>query len=229
LRTPVRGVHKGRGRQPRGIDQERATMSAAKRSTGKSAARPAPKKTAKPAKTAKTAKKKAATPAPKKSAVKAAGAARASSASARASKKAKAPVAKKAAASPSRAFPRRADLGAPIDSFFEKQPPHLLPIVEELRAIVTNAVPDASSSIKWGMPFYVIGSETVCAIAGFKSHVNLILAGPPGTFDDPEGLLEGEGKTGRHLKLRSVEELPRDAVRGWLETAARLARTGGKG
>jgi hypothetical protein len=198
-------------------------MSAAKRSTRKSAARPASKKTARKA------AKNTRTPASKRSAP-----ASASSASAKKAKKAKPPVAKKAAkkaaASPPRTAPaRRADLGAPIDGFFEKQPPHILPILEELRAIVIDVVPDATSSIKWGMPFFVIGNETVCALAGFKSHVNLILAGPPGTFDDPEGLLEGEGKTGRHLKLRSLDELPRDAVRGWIATAARVAREGSKG
>jgi hypothetical protein len=89
---------------------------------------------------------------------------------------------------------------------------------------VADAAPDASASLKWGMPFYTIGRNVVCALAGFKSHVNLILPGPPGTFADPGGLLEGEGKTGRHLKLRGVGELPRAAVREWLRTAAKSAR-----
>lgn len=131
-----------------------------------------------------------------------------------------APVARSAPA-------RRADLGAPIDGFFEKQPPHLRPILEELRVLVSEAVPDATASIKWGMPFYVIGRQMMCALAGFKSHVNLILTGPPGAFEDPDGRLEGEAKIGRHLKLRTLEELPRDAVRGWLTTAAQIAREGG--
>ena len=33
-----------------------------------------------------------------------------------------------------------------------------------------------------------------------------------------------DGKTGRHLKLTTLDALPRDAVRGWLRTAAELAR-----
>jgi hypothetical protein len=118
----------------------------------------------------------------------------------------------------------RADLGAPIDGFFAKQPPHLREILEALRALVDKAAPEATASLKWGMPFYVIGTETVCALAGFKSHVNLILAGPPGTFSDPGGLLEGDGKTGRHLKVRALADLPTKAVSGWLRTATALAR-----
>jgi len=119
---------------------------------------------------------------------------------------------------------RRPDLGAPIDGFFAKQPPHIRPIVEALRRLVEEAAPDATASIKWGMPFYTIGGETLCALAGFKSHVNLILAGPPGTFTDRDRLLEGEGKTGRHLKVRTLDELPRAAVRVWLRTAVQAAR-----
>jgi hypothetical protein len=103
-------------------------------------------------------------------------------------------------------FGRRADLGAPVDGFFARQPPPLRAILEQLRQLVEAAAPEATSSIKWGMPFYVVGDQTLCALAGFKEHVNLILPGPPGTFPDPDGLLEGDGKTGRHLKLRSPDE-----------------------
>jgi hypothetical protein len=119
---------------------------------------------------------------------------------------------------------RRADFGAPIDGFFAKQSPQLRPILEALRKLVEDAAPDAAASIKWGMPFYSVGGRMMCALAGHKSHVNLILAGPPGTFDDPEGRLQGEGKTGRRLTLRSLDELPRQAVRGWVRRASQAAR-----
>jgi hypothetical protein len=117
----------------------------------------------------------------------------------------------------------RADLGAPIDGFFAKQPPPQRSILEELRGLVEEAVPGAESAIKWGMPFYTLGGAPVCALTAHKSHVNLVLAGPPGTFDDPDGLLTGDGKTGRHLKLTHLDELPRATVLAWLRTAARVA------
>lgn len=118
----------------------------------------------------------------------------------------------------------RADFGAPIDGFFVKQPATQRAILEALRKLVDEAAPDAESSIKWGMPFYIVGGNMMCALAGHKSHVNLILSGPPGAFADPQGLLEGDAKGGRHLKLRALDELPREAVRGWLRTAVSLAR-----
>src|SRR6185369_4266717 len=97
---------------------------------------------------------------------------------------------KSRAAPPPKKPAPRADLGAPVSGFFARQPAHLRPILDELRALVDEAAPDASSSIKWGMPFYTIGDSTLCALAGFKSHVNLILPGPPGTYADPAGRLE---------------------------------------
>jgi hypothetical protein len=121
-------------------------------------------------------------------------------------------------------YAQRADLGAPIDGFFAKQPPELRVILETLRDLADEAAPEAEKSLKWGMPVYTLGGAMMCALGGHKSHVNLVLAGPAGTFRDPKGLLTGDGKTGRHLKLRTIDELPRDAVRGWLRAAADHAR-----
>jgi hypothetical protein len=131
-----------------------------------------------------------------------------------------------AQAKPAPKMAPRADLGQPVDGFFKKQPPHLRPITDALRTLVAEAAPDATSSIKWGMPFYEVGEGMMCAIGAHKSHVNLILSGPPGTFEDPDGLLAGDGKTGRHLKVTRVDELPRDDVRRWLRIAADRARAG---
>jgi len=136
--------------------------------------------------------------------------------------KKKAP-AKKTAPAP-KMYAKRADLGAPVTGFFTKQPPALRPILDELRAMVGEVAPEATSQIKWGMPFYSIGEEMMCALAGFKAHVNLILPGPPGTYPDPDGRLEGDGKTGKHLKLRALDDLPRASVRDWLRVAAGRAR-----
>lgn len=145
-------------------------------------------------------------------------------------KAAKKPAKRKAAkaAKPKRASAKkpgpRADLGAPVAGFFAKQPASLRPILDTLRKLVEKAAPEAESSIKWGMPFYTLKGETMCALSAHKSHVNLILSGPPGTFSDPDERLIGEGKTGRHLKLTAADEIPTAAVRGWLKAAADLAR-----
>lgn len=163
-------------------------------------------------------------PAPKKTAPKAPAkkaAAKAPAAKAPAKKvAAKAPAKKAAAKKPA----PRADFGAPIDGFFAKAPAHTRPILEALRDIVQKEVPDAESSLKWGQPFFTVGGNMMCAIAGHKAHVNFILAGTPDTFADPDALLEGEGKTGRRLVLTKLEDLPKAKVREWVRAAAARAR-----
>ncbi len=121
----------------------------------------------------------------------------------------------------------RADFGAPIDGFFARQPPQFRVILETLRKMVEEAAPDVESSIKRGMPFFSIRRGMMCALTGHKSHVNLVLSGPSTAYVDPDGLLTGTGKSGRHLKLTALRDLPRAKVRGWLRTAAKLARANG--
>ena len=173
--------------------------------------KPAPKKSAAPkaaspkAMSEKTAPKKAAT----------------SSAKASTAKKAEPP---RTLASPKKPGPR-ADFGAPIDAFFGKQPETLKPLLIELRRLVEEAAPEAISSLKWGMPCYSIGDTMMCLLGGHKAHVNLVLSGPPGTYADPRGLLSGDGKTGRHLKITSLAEMPVADVKRWLRAAAEHARS----
>ena len=52
-------------------------------------------------------------------------------------------------------------------------------------------------------------------------HVNLQLA-EGALLDDPAGLVEGTGKRIRHVKLRTVDDVDRPAVRALLERS--LAR-----
>jgi hypothetical protein len=134
------------------------------------------------------------------------------------------PAPAKKPAAPMKDYGARADLGRPIDGFFAQQPAALREILESLRALVDEVVPDAQSSIKWGMPVYEVAGAMTCALRAHSAHVNLVLSGPPDAFADPDGRLEGGGKTGRHLKLTAAAEIPHDAVRGWLRTAAEHAR-----
>ena len=146
---------------------------------------------------------------------------------ARATAKTKTKTKAKPGRAPARQAPmaaRRADYGQPIDGFFAKQPPALRAVLETLRAMIERAAPTATAKLNWGMPFYELDGNMLCGLGGHSAHVNLILPGPPGTYADPKGLLEGDGKTGRRLKLTSLDALPEKAVRAWLATAVARAR-----
>jgi hypothetical protein len=120
----------------------------------------------------------------------------------------------------SRAHGRREDLGAPAAAYFAGQSDAMRALLAPLRALSRQAVPGARESIEWGMPHDEQGSG-FCALSTSRSYVSLILMAPPAKPVDPQGRLEGSGKTMRHLKVRSAADIDEAAVVGWLRTAAR--------
>lgn len=126
----------------------------------------------------------------------------------------KKPAAKAPAKPAPKKYAARADLGSEHEVFFAKQPPTIKPITDALRKLIDGVVPKGTTKvIKWGMPFYALGDELLCAIGAHKAHVNFIL---PGDHADPDGLLRGEGKTGKHVRITSVDEIPRAQIERWV-------------
>ncbi len=128
---------------------------------------------------------------------------------------AKGAAAKKA---PGRLYLRREDLGAPADAFFAQQPPERREHLEALRALVKKAAPGARESMKWGMPYYELKGG-FCALYTSTTYAALSIMAPPEKLDDPEGKLEGTGKTMRHLKVRSAADLDEASILRWVKAA----------
>lgn len=118
----------------------------------------------------------------------------------------------------------RDDYGSPTDAYFARQPADKRALLETLRALVRESVPDAESVIKWGVPFYEINGVKVCALAAFKDSVALNLFGPPDAFVDPGTRLEGASQGNRTLKVRRADEIDRASIVRWLKAAADNSR-----
>ena len=96
-------------------------------------------------------------------------------------------------------------------------------ILERLVSLVRSAVPDHDELAVHGSPHFCIESEPFCYVVGYAKHVNLGFC--DGTrLSDPESLLEGTGKTMRHVKLRPGSELPGAALSRMIRDSARLVR-----
>jgi hypothetical protein len=118
-----------------------------------------------------------------------------------------------------RQYLRRADLGAPADAFFVQQPPERREHLEALRALVMKAAPGSRESMKWGMPYYELKGG-FCALYTSNTYAALNIMAPPEKLADPEGRLEGKGKTMRHLKVRSAADIDEASILRWVKTAA---------
>jgi hypothetical protein len=108
-----------------------------------------------------------------------------------------------------------------LKQYLEKTPAEQHALVQKLDAIISKAVPNLDSSLKWGNLTYH-AEKNVCAIVAHKHHVNLQLWG--GTeLNDPRGLLEGVGKTMRHIKFNSEADVDVKYIAGLVKQAARNA------
>jgi hypothetical protein len=124
---------------------------------------------------------------------------------------------KRTTAKPRAGMSARKDLGAPVDKYFAQQTPEKRALLEKLRVLVAKTVPDAESSIKWGVPFYQRNGKNVCSLAAFKEHVGINFFASPDVLKDPGKKLEGGGKSMRMLKVRRPEDIDSASITRWLK------------
>lgn len=108
------------------------------------------------------------------------------------------------------------------NAWFEAAPEAQRPILDALRGLILSAGPGVVEEFKWGRPCYSAASRLFCYLHRTKNHVTLGFH--RGTnLKDPKGLLEGEGKDMRHVKLTAVAEARDAAIRQLINQAAKLA------
>lgn len=106
----------------------------------------------------------------------------------------------------------------------------LRPIVTVLREIVFEVDPDTCEVVRLGdrAATYGVGPRKMldgyAYILPYKRWVNLGFY-QGAELADPEGLLEGTGAKMRHVKVRSVDEAKRSAVRALVRGALERRRT----
>ena len=106
----------------------------------------------------------------------------------------------------------------------EITPEPLLPIVEELKAIILAIHPQAIEVVRLGdrAATYGVGPQKMkhgyCYIMPHKSWVNLgFFKG--GILPDSKGLLEGTGKLLRHIKIRSIKDCKQAGLKKLIKVA----------
>ena len=92
-----------------------------------------------------------------------------------------------------------------VDRLLAEVDPSQREVARALRDLILEAAPELGEIVKWGTPCYV-GRKLVCSIAAHSDHTNLEFY--RGTsLRDPKRLLEGTGKSLRHVKLHAADEV----------------------
>lgn len=90
-----------------------------------------------------------------------------------------------------------------VDEYIAGAAPFARPVLEQLRAMVHAASPEATETIKWGMPFFEYRGKPLCMMAAFKQHCSFGFwrARAEGGAGDTDGM-------GQYGKLTAVGDLP---------------------
>jgi len=95
-----------------------------------------------------------------------------------------------------------------VDEYIEKQKSPQKEICLKLRGIVFRTFPDIEEEMKWGVPTYANGKYYLVAL---KDHVNFGFS-LKGLSKEEQKLLEGSGKTMKHIKIRSLKEINENEI-----------------
>lgn len=105
-----------------------------------------------------------------------------------------------------------------LDEFLHGVQPEHRDLIRELDALIRDAVPDLSASLKWGNLTYH-DERNVCALVNHARHVNLQIWGGA-AIEDPGHLMQGTGVAMRHLKFVAGSKFDHQAVSAIVRQAA---------
>jgi len=98
-----------------------------------------------------------------------------------------------------------------IDNAAEEQ----IVILEELRKLIHETVDNVSEEIKWGFPVFA-QNKAFAYLRYAKKHITLGFYNID-KIKDPDNLLEGEGNTLKHIKIKSIDEIKQFVIAEWIK------------
>ena len=93
-------------------------------------------------------------------------------------------------------------MSSKVDEYIQKQQTPQKRICEKLRKIILDKFPTINEQMKYGVPYY----DDKFYIVALKNHVNLGFL-IKNLNKEEIALFEGTGKTTRHIKFKSLNEI----------------------
>lgn len=109
---------------------------------------------------------------------------------------------------------------ASFDEYLAGQSPRHQTIIRALRRLVKKVTPDLQESVKWGNGCWVKGKVPVSYVYSGPDYLQFGFFGGS-ALQDPKGLLEGQGKFVRHIKLHKTADIDERAFGALLRQAVR--------
>lgn len=108
-----------------------------------------------------------------------------------------------------------------VDEFIElKVQPEYRSVVEKVRSLIKEAVPNVSESISYGIPAYRL-KRIIAVISPTKKDITLSFSRGV-DFEDKYKLLSGVGKVSKHVKIKSLETINTEALKYYIKQAVEM-------
>ncbi len=108
-----------------------------------------------------------------------------------------------------------------VDDFVQtKVLPQLQPIVEMIRELMKEYAPQAEEIMSYGVPAYRV-RRIIAVISPTKKDITFAFS-RGAEFEDQYGLLKGVGKVSKHLKIKSLDQVNREALKYYIQQALDL-------
>jgi hypothetical protein len=111
--------------------------------------------------------------------------------------------------------------GKSVDEIVSKLNKEQKKIADSLRSIAAGAVPEAIETVKWGNIVYELNEKNLAWLIFYQNHVDF------GFFRGAElqsEILEGTGKSMRHIKIIDADTIPSEEITGLLKKASELEK-----
>lgn len=94
------------------------------------------------------------------------------------------------------------------------------PVVEMLRRLMRENAPNATEFMSYGIPNYK-GNRGLAVISPTKNDITFAFS-RGADFEDEYGLLRGVGHVSKHIKLKTVDDVPEEALVYYINQALKL-------
>lgn len=101
-----------------------------------------------------------------------------------------------------------------VTEYINNAPAEQKEIMEIIRLLIHQNAMSITEEFKWSRPIFK-SSKDFAYLQSNKNHVNLGFYRGFEKLNDPAGLLEGTGKTMRHIKLKKVSDLNKKLLSEW--------------
>lgn len=106
-----------------------------------------------------------------------------------------------------------------VTEYIQNAPLEQQKIMETVRSIIFQSIPNAKEEFKWNRPIFKTTKE-FCYFQSTKNYATIGFTKDFEKLNDPNNILEGTGKTMRHIKLKKVSDINKELLSDWFTIIA---------